>query len=51
MKKIITLFSIGLLLFSCDTHKPSFKGTPFEKHTTLNGTGFTQSRLDSLINF
>jgi len=47
-------FSIALIsifLIKCSTHKPSFKGSEFEKHTTLDNTGFTQSKLDSLENF
>lgn len=43
------LFGFGLV--GCKTYKAQFKGLPFEKHTSLNGTGFTQQRLDSLTNY
>lgn len=39
-----------ILFQSCGIHKPQFEGTPFEKHSTLEETGFTQERLDLLTN-
>jgi CubicO group peptidase (beta-lactamase class C family) len=39
------------MLQGCGKHKPQFEGVPFEKHTTLDGTGFNQQRLDSLTNY
>jgi CubicO group peptidase (beta-lactamase class C family) len=36
---------------SCGMHEPLFKGTPFEKHESLDGTGFSQQRLDSLTDY
>ncbi len=41
---IVTL----ILLQSCSMKKTQFKGIPIDKHTDLRGTGFTQTRLDSL---
>lgn len=46
----ITVFAL-IILFGCGTHKPQFKDEPFEKHTKIDGTGFTQKRLYSLTNF
>jgi len=43
---IIMLFFWALQ--SCGPRKPQFKGVAFQKHTSLNGTGYTQQRLDSL---
>lgn len=51
MKKIFIAFSTIALFLSCGTNKSQFVGTPFERHLTLNGTGFTQSKLDTLTNF
>jgi len=50
MTKLNYLISLLLLVVvqSCGTPKPTFKGAPLAKHTTLEGTGFTQERLDSL---
>ncbi len=45
------LFILGFLVFSgCRTYKARFKGAPFEKIKSLEGTGFTPE-LDSLTNF
>ncbi len=51
-----SLFFLAIVFFSisltkCNTHKPSFEGTAFVKHHSLENTGFTQSKLDSLNNF
>ncbi len=47
-----TIIIFVLIIFlGCGTHKPQFKGEPFEKHITLEGTGFSQQRLDSLTNY
>lgn len=52
MNKASYLIALILVLIqSCGTHPPSFEGTQFEKHATLEGTGFTQSRLDSLSDY
>ncbi len=51
MKTIVLTICVVLLSIGCSTHKPSFKGTAFEKHLTLSGTGFSQSKLDTLTNF
>ena len=50
-KRALLLLLIATLNFSCSTPKPQFKGVSFKKHTTLNGSGYTQQRLDSLTNF
>ncbi len=36
---------------SCGIYKAQFAGVPFEKSITLDGTGFTQQKLDSLTNY
>ena len=51
MKIILITVCIVILSISCKTSQSQFKEIPFEKHSTLKGTGFTQSRLDSLTNF
>ncbi|MBW1298423.1 serine hydrolase domain-containing protein [Aquimarina litoralis] len=51
IKGVFILSIITTLNFSCSTSKPQFAGTSFEKHKTLDGTNFTQQRLDSLTNF
>lgn len=51
MRKIIIVICTATLILGCVAHKPQFKGVPFEKHTTLDGTGFNQQRLDSLTCF
>jgi CubicO group peptidase (beta-lactamase class C family) len=48
LKQITIIISVLSISFGCATHNPQFEGMPFEKHTTLNGTGFTQEKLDSL---
>jgi hypothetical protein len=47
---IIAIFA-AVLILGCSSHKPQFEGEPFEKHTEIDGNGFTQKRLDSLTNF
>ncbi|WP_347375066.1 serine hydrolase [Aequorivita sp. Q41] len=47
---VIIIISMTIFL-SCGSHKPQFEGVPFEKHETLDNTGFTQQRLDSLTNY
>ena len=43
---------LSLVFFqSCTVHKARFEGEPFEKVTSLDGTGFTQARLDSLTRY
>ena len=51
MKKFIITCCTIILIFSCSTQKAQFAGEPFEKHETLEGTGFTQQKLDSLTNY
>jgi CubicO group peptidase (beta-lactamase class C family) len=51
MRNFFITISIIVLFISCGTNKSQFKGTPFEKHTTFKGTGFTQVKLDLLTNF
>lgn len=51
MRKEIITAIIAILIISCATYKPQFKGTPIEKLKTLNNTGFTQQRLDSLTDY
>ena len=46
---IWVMLFVGLL--NCGTHKPQFEGAPFEKYATLEGTGFTQERLDLLASY
>ena len=36
------------MIMSCGTNRTQIEEQPFEKHQTLEGTGFTQGRLDSL---
>ena len=48
MRQILITFCATILILGCSTNRAQFKGVPFEKHTTLNGTGFTQEKLDSL---
>ncbi|MEW7280197.1 serine hydrolase [Aquimarina sp. 2201CG1-2-11] len=40
-----------VMLQACGPHKPQFMGTPFEKHTDLKETGFTQKKLDSMRSY
>ncbi len=51
--KIYKFFITVILItfIGCGPHKAQFDGTPFERLTSLEGTGFTQERLDSLTNF
>lgn len=54
MKKNLLLNSIivvTILLQSCGMRKAQFEGIPFDQHTHLDGTEFTQQKLDSLNNF
>ena len=51
VNKGIIIAMLFTLLQACGTHKSDFKGIPFEKQTTLDQTGFTQQRLDSLTNY
>jgi len=51
IKHCYLLILLITVLQSCGTHEPKFKGVPFEKHITLDGTGFSQPRLDSLNNY
>lgn len=51
MREKLIMIGTIVLTFGCSTSKPQFEGVPFEKHATLVGTGFTQSRLDSLTMF
>ncbi len=51
MNKLFFAISAILLFISCGTYKAQFKGSPFEKSLSLNETGFTQARLDTLTNF
>lgn len=51
MRKISVLILTIILFLGCRTHKSQFDGAPFEKHTTLKNTGFTQVKLDSLTSF
>ena len=48
MKNYVIFFLLVTLSSSCITHQPAFEGTPLEKHSTLEGTGFTQQNLDAL---
>ena len=48
MRQILITFCTTILILGCSSNRTEFKGVPFEKHTTLNGTGFTQEKLDSL---
>jgi len=47
----LLIVSFSIFLIKCSTYKASFEGTAFEKHQSLENTGFTQSKLDSLNNF
>lgn len=51
MKKTKIIIWTTLVVLGCGTKKASFEGVNFEKHSTLDGTGFNQTRLDSLANF
>lgn len=51
IKGTLFLLLITILNYSCSSPKPQFKGSEFVRHKTLNGTDFTQQRLDSLTNF
>jgi len=50
IKQISTIFVI-FSMFGCSSYKPQFQGVTFEKHTSLDKTGFTQQRLDSLTTY
>jgi len=45
---IIYIFLAPLCFQSCGVKGPQFTGTAFEKYSSLEGTGFSQTRLDSL---
>ena len=49
--KQLFLISLIFLIFGCATHKPQFEGILFQKHTTLDETGFRQDELDSLTSY
>ena len=50
LRKLLIITAIFLFIgFGICKAQP--KGTPFESLTSLEGTGFTQARLDSLTNF
>ena len=51
LKGIFILLILTALNYSCNSVKSEFEGTNFEKHTTLDGTGYTQQKLDSLTGF
>lgn len=51
MRQILITFCATILILGCSTNRAQFEGVPFEKHTTLNGTRFTQQRLDSLTSY
>ena len=52
MKTLKFLLIIILLAFwGCGTHKAQFEATPFERYSSLETTGITQARLDSLTEF
>ncbi len=51
MRIILFAISSVILFVGCVTHKPQFEGVPFEKHLTLEGTGFKEERLDSLTSY
>jgi tetratricopeptide (TPR) repeat protein len=51
MKHILITFCTTILILGCSSNRAQFKGVPFEKHTTLNGTGFSQQGLDSLTGY
>jgi CubicO group peptidase (beta-lactamase class C family) len=51
LKYSTNIVFILTIFFGCATHNPEFEGTPFEKHASLDDTGFTQERLDSLTNY
>ncbi len=52
MKKFIFFFIFILFeLVACRTSDAQFDGTNFKRYKSLETTGFTQSRLDSLTNF
>ncbi len=48
---ILILFSTLVALQSCRVHKPSFKGTDLQKRNSLQGSGFSQKKLDDLSNY
>ncbi len=48
--KFLCLF-ILITLVGYGTCKAQSKGTPFERYASLDATGFTQERLDSLTNY
>ncbi|MEM7372374.1 MAG: serine hydrolase [Bacteroidota bacterium] len=47
--KILTIVSISF--HSCRMYLPQLEGLPFEQHTTLEGTGYTQEQVDSLSQY
>jgi len=51
MRQILITFCATILILGCSSNRAQFKGVPFEKHATLNGTGFTQPKLDSLTSY
>jgi len=52
MRNLQLLLLLAVLgLPACKTHKASFSGTEFEKHSSLAQTGFTQAQLDKLTKY
>jgi len=54
MRLSLLLGSLAMLAFicqSCTSSKPQFEGIPFERHASLEGTGYSQARLDSMRAF
>ncbi|HMS67492.1 MAG TPA: serine hydrolase [Saprospiraceae bacterium] len=51
MKRSCYAIILIVLLQGCGKEKPQFEGVPFQKIVTLDGSGFTQNRLDSLSTY
>ena len=51
MRNLLFVLLALPLVMSCSPRAAQFKGSVFEKHTSLTKTGFTQEKLDSLNNF
>ena len=51
LKNAYLLVILLALLQSCGTHQAQFAGVALEKHSNLEGTGFTSQRLDALTKY
>lgn len=50
-KGILILSLILALSVGCSSSKPSFEGIPLEKYTSIEESGYTQEKMDSLRSF